>query len=79
MEIPPTPLQKGGYSSMKNDNIIYYLFRECPSIFFELIGEPVETMAHYQLSKVEIERSATRIAGVFYLSKKTIILMISSL
>ena len=55
---------------MKNANIIYYLFRECPSIFFELIGEPVETAARYQFSSVEIERSATRIDGVFLPKQK---------
>lgn len=55
---------------MKNDNIIYYLFRECPSLFFELIGEPVETAAQYQFSAVASERSATRIDGVFLPKQK---------
>ncbi|OWY67980.1 hypothetical protein B7486_28605 [cyanobacterium TDX16] len=55
---------------MKNDNIIYYLFQECPSLFFELIGKPVETAAQYQLSSVAIERSATRIDGVFLPKQK---------
>lgn len=69
-EIPPTPLQTGGNRSMKNDNIIYYLFRECPNLFFELIGEPVETAAQYQFSAVAIGRSATRIDGVFLPKQK---------
>lgn len=55
---------------MKNDNIIYHLFREYPSLFFELISEPVETAAWYRFSSIDIERSDTRIDGVFLPKRK---------
>ncbi|MEH2456464.1 Rpn family recombination-promoting nuclease/putative transposase [Nostoc sp.] len=50
---------------MKTDSIFYRLFQECPSIFFELIGNPPETANTYQFSSVEIKQTAFRIDGVF--------------
>jgi predicted transposase/invertase (TIGR01784 family) len=50
---------------MKSDNLIYYLFQKYPNIFFELIGEPVETAACYQFSSVAIASTKTQIDGVF--------------
>ncbi len=50
---------------MKTDSIFYRLFQEFPSIFFELIGNPLETANLYQFSSVEIKQTAFRIDGVF--------------
>ncbi|MGI2903048.1 Rpn family recombination-promoting nuclease/putative transposase [Tolypothrix sp. VBCCA 56010] len=49
---------------MKTDSIFYRLFQEFPSIFFELIGEPLEANL-YQFSSVEVKQTAFRIDGVF--------------
>ena len=50
---------------MKTDSIFYRLFQELPGIFFELIGNTVETASNYQFSSVEIKQTAFRIDGVF--------------
>ncbi len=50
---------------MKTDSIFYRLFQELPGIFFELIGNTVETASNYQFSSVEIKQTTFRIDGVF--------------
>ena len=50
---------------MKTDSIFYRIFQELPEIFFELIGNTVETASNYQFSSVEIKQTAFRIDGVF--------------
>jgi predicted transposase/invertase (TIGR01784 family) len=50
---------------VKTDSIFYRLFQELPGIFFELIGNTVETASNYQFSSVEIKQTAFRIDGVF--------------
>lgn len=50
---------------MKTDSLFYRLFKEFPSIFFELISYPPQTANAYQFSSVEIKQTAFRIDGVF--------------
>ena len=50
---------------MKTDSIFYRLFKEFPSIFFELIGNSPQTADAYEFSSVEIKQTAFRIDGVF--------------
>jgi predicted transposase/invertase (TIGR01784 family) len=50
---------------VKTDTIFYRIFQELPSIFFELIGNSLETAQAYQFSSVEIKQTAFRIDGVF--------------
>ena len=50
---------------MKTDSIFYRLFKELPSIFFELIGDSSQTADDYEFSSVEIKQTAFRIDGVF--------------
>jgi len=50
---------------VKTDSIFYRLFKEIPSIFFELIGNLPQTADAYEFSSVEIKQTAFRIDGVF--------------
>ncbi|MEA5595531.1 Rpn family recombination-promoting nuclease/putative transposase [Rivularia sp. UHCC 0363] len=50
---------------MKTDSIFYRLFKELPSIFFELIGNSPQTADAYEFSSIEIKQTAFRIDGVF--------------
>ena len=50
---------------MKTDSIFYRIFKELPSIFFELIGNSPQTADVYDFSSVEIKQTAFRIDGVF--------------
>ncbi len=50
---------------MQTDSIFYRLFKEFPSIFFELIGNSPETASLYNFSSVEVKQTAFRIDGVF--------------
>ncbi|MEO1429701.1 MAG: Rpn family recombination-promoting nuclease/putative transposase [Cyanobacteria bacterium J06632_19] len=50
---------------MKTDSIFYRLFKEFPSIFFELIGDSPQIADDYEFSSVEIKQTAFRIDGVF--------------
>jgi predicted transposase/invertase (TIGR01784 family) len=52
-------------SKVKTDSIFYRLFKELPSIFFELIGNQPQTAAAYKFSSIEIKQTAFRIDGVF--------------
>lgn len=50
---------------MKTDTLFYQLFQEFPSIFFELISQPV-TQAHvYQFTSIELKQVAFRTDGLF--------------
>lgn len=55
---------------MKTDSIFYRLFKEFPSIFFEIIGNPPEEANDYQFSSVEIKQTAFRIDGLFLPSQR---------
>jgi len=50
---------------VKTDSIFYRLFQEFPRIFFELIGNSLETANTYKFSSIEIKQTAFRIDGVF--------------
>jgi len=50
---------------VKTESIFYRLFKELPSIFFELIGDLSQIADDYQFSSVEIKQTAFRIDGVF--------------
>ncbi|MEL6458216.1 MAG: Rpn family recombination-promoting nuclease/putative transposase [Cyanobacteria bacterium J06636_27] len=45
--------------------MFYRLFKEFPSIFFELIGDSPQIADGYEFSSVEIKQTAFRIDGVF--------------
>jgi predicted transposase/invertase (TIGR01784 family) len=50
---------------MKTDVIFYEIFREFPSIFFELLGQPETNANAYQFSSPEIKQLSFRLDGVF--------------
>jgi predicted transposase/invertase (TIGR01784 family) len=50
---------------VKTDTIFYRLFQSFPSIFFELINQPLEAANSYQFVSVEVKQLAFRIDGVF--------------
>jgi predicted transposase/invertase (TIGR01784 family) len=50
---------------VKTDSIFYRIFKDFPSIFFELINNPPETADAYTFSSVEIKQTSFRIDGIF--------------
>ncbi|EAW34047.1 hypothetical protein L8106_26507 [Lyngbya sp. PCC 8106] len=48
---------------MKTDSLFYRIFQTAPTIFFELIGQPMQE--GYQFQSVELKQTAFRIDGVF--------------
>jgi predicted transposase/invertase (TIGR01784 family) len=50
---------------MKTDKIFYEIFKEFPSIFFELLGQPEIDANAYQFSAPEIKQLSFRLDGVF--------------
>ncbi|WP_443029087.1 DUF2887 domain-containing protein [Spirulina sp. CS-785/01] len=50
---------------MKTDPIFYRLFKELPSSFFELIGQPPSQASAYRFDSVELKQTAFRVDGVF--------------
>lgn len=50
---------------MKTDSIFYRIFKDFPSIFFELINNPPEIADAYTFSSVEIKQTSFRIDGIF--------------
>ena len=50
---------------MKTDTIFYSLFKEFPSIFFELINQSTEQAATYQFTSREIKQLSFRVDGLF--------------
>jgi predicted transposase/invertase (TIGR01784 family) len=50
---------------VKTDSIFYRIFKDFPSIFFELINNPPETANAYTFSSVEIKQTSFRLDGVF--------------
>ncbi|MFP4124396.1 MAG: Rpn family recombination-promoting nuclease/putative transposase [Coleofasciculus sp.] len=51
---------------MKTDTLFYSLFKEFPSIFFELINQSTEQAATYQFTSREIKQLAFRLDGLFF-------------
>lgn len=54
-----------GASRVKTDSIFYRIFKDFPSIFFELIDNPPEIADVYTFSSVEIKQTSFRIDGIF--------------
>lgn len=50
---------------MKTDSILYRIFQELPSTFFELIGKKASEAQAYRFESVELKQTAFRIDGVF--------------
>ncbi|MEQ8467827.1 Rpn family recombination-promoting nuclease/putative transposase [Coleofasciculus sp. E1-EBD-02] len=50
---------------MKTDTIFYSLFKEFPSIFFELINQSTEPAATYEFTSREIKQLSFRVDGLF--------------
>jgi predicted transposase/invertase (TIGR01784 family) len=50
---------------VKTDSIFYRIFQEFPSIFFELLGNSIETAETYQFTSQEVKQLAFRIDGLF--------------
>ena len=50
---------------MRRDSIFYKLFKQFPSLLFELVDEPPAEADSYQFESVEVKETAFRIDGVF--------------
>jgi predicted transposase/invertase (TIGR01784 family) len=50
---------------VKTDSIFYNLFKEFPSIFFELINQSTEPAATYEFTSREIKQLSFRVDGLF--------------
>jgi predicted transposase YdaD len=50
---------------MRRDSIFYQLFRQLPTLLFELIPQPPENAERYIFDSVEVKETAFRIDGVF--------------
>jgi predicted transposase/invertase (TIGR01784 family) len=50
---------------MRRDTIFYQLFRQSPTLLFELIPQPPEDADRYIFDSVEVKETAFRIDGVF--------------
>jgi predicted transposase/invertase (TIGR01784 family) len=50
---------------MRRDSIFYQLFRQSPTLLFELLPQPPENAAGYVFEAIEVKETAFRIDGVF--------------
>ncbi len=50
---------------MRRDTIFYQLFRQSPTLLFDLISQPPEDAERYIFDSVEVKETAFRIDGVF--------------
>jgi predicted transposase/invertase (TIGR01784 family) len=50
---------------MRRDTIFYQLFRQSPTLLFDLISQPPEDADRYVFDSVEVKETAFRIDGVF--------------
>jgi predicted transposase/invertase (TIGR01784 family) len=50
---------------MRRDSIFYQLFRQLPTLLFELIPQPPDNAEQYIFDSVEVKETAFRIDGVF--------------
>ncbi|MEQ9548044.1 MAG: Rpn family recombination-promoting nuclease/putative transposase, partial [Coleofasciculus sp. G3-WIS-01] len=57
---------------MKTDTIFYSLFKEFPSIFFELINQSPEQAASYEFTSREIKQLSFRLDGLFLPKNETL-------
>ncbi len=51
--------------NVKTDTLLYQLFQNFPSIFFELIGQPTTDVSSYQFTAPEVKQRAFRFDGLF--------------
>jgi predicted transposase/invertase (TIGR01784 family) len=50
---------------MRRDTIFYQLFRQSPSLLFDLISQPPEDASLYTFDSVEVKETSFRLDGVF--------------
>lgn len=50
---------------MRRDSIFYQLFRQSPTLLFELLSQPPENAQEYVFESVEVKETSFRIDGVF--------------
>jgi predicted transposase/invertase (TIGR01784 family) len=50
---------------MRRDTIFYQLFRQSPTLLFELISQPPEDADRYSFDSVEVKETSFRMDGVF--------------
>jgi predicted transposase/invertase (TIGR01784 family) len=50
---------------MRRDSIFYQLFRQSPTLLFELLPQPPEDAARYVFEAIEVKETAFRMDGVF--------------
>ncbi len=50
---------------MRRDTIFYQLFRQSPTILFDLLSQPPENAAGYVFESIEVKEKSFRIDGVF--------------
>jgi predicted transposase/invertase (TIGR01784 family) len=50
---------------MRRDSIFYQLFRQSPTLLFELLSQPPENADQYVFDAVEVKETAFRMDGVF--------------
>jgi predicted transposase/invertase (TIGR01784 family) len=50
---------------MRRDSIFYQLFRQLPTLLFELVPEPPDRAEQYTFDSLEVKETAFRIDGVF--------------
>ena len=51
---------------MRRDTIFYQLFRQLPTLLFELLEQPPERADEYVFDAVEVKETSFRIDGVFF-------------
>jgi predicted transposase/invertase (TIGR01784 family) len=50
---------------MRRDTIFYQLFRQSPTLLFDLLSQPPENAAGYVFESIEVKETAFRMDGVF--------------
>jgi predicted transposase/invertase (TIGR01784 family) len=50
---------------MRRDTIFYQLFRQSPTLLFDLLSQPPENAAEYIFESIEVKEKSFRIDGVF--------------
>lgn len=50
---------------MRRDTIFYQLFRQSPTLLFDLLSQPPENAAEYVFESIEVKEKSFRIDGVF--------------
>jgi predicted transposase/invertase (TIGR01784 family) len=50
---------------MRRDTIFYQLFRQSPTLLFELLSQPPERASEYTFEAIEVKETSFRIDGVF--------------